>query len=485
MKETNGEKLSILFMTAEAWPYAKVGGLGDVMGSLPPALAALGHDVTVAMPFYRSVWKKYKTQQTDLRAWVLVGDRPHNVMMRKVKRSGVTFYFLDSPFAFDRENIYNHPDDGERFITFCLGTLRLIKAMGQRPDVIHCNDWQTALVPALLKTTLAGDPFFKDVASVFSIHNLAYQGVFPYEYLHYAGLPGEEFHYSRSEFYGQLNFMKTGITHADVITTVSPSYAEEIQTPEYGEKLDGHLRAHSGRLAGILNGIDTKKFNPATDKNIFAKYSATDPSIKYANKAKLMRLLGLEEGENAPFVGIISRLTWQKGLDLVAASIERILELGAKLVVLGTGDAEIEYRLTYMAKKHPKEISVNLKFDEKLANRIYAASDIFLMPSRFEPCGLGQMIAMRYGSIPVARATGGLADTIVDIAGDPDNGTGWLFHDYSADALMEALGAAVKACADETRWREIVLRAMRRDFTWDTSSREYLAAYRKAMERSD
>jgi len=481
------KRFKILFVTAEAAPFSKVGGLGDVAGSLPRFLAALGHDVRVVSPLYRQVAENFRLEPGPDNVVSALGDTPYRVGMKKLCHDGITHCFLDCPGFFDRDGIYGFDDDGERFVLFSRGVLACLKRLDWQPDIIHCNDWQTALIPAIMKTTAADDPFFSDTASVYTIHNIQYQGVFPPEFMHLSGLPPEEFHFTKTEFFGELNFMKTGITYADRVNTVSRTFMEEIQTPEYGYGLEEHLRAHREKLHGILNGIDYEKIDPETNVNIYENYSAQELDGKEENRRRLMDDLDLEPGRGTrdPVVGIISRLMDQKGLDILAGALDDIVDSGVLLAVLGTGDPKYELMLGEAAGRHPGRISVNLKFDLELADRMYAGCDMVLIPSKFEPCGLVQMMAMRFGTIPVARATGGLVDTIADYDPGTRSGNGFLFTEYSAPALGSAMSRAVSTFRDAEAWRDLVLSAMSLDYSWNASAREYEAMYSAALSETE
>jgi len=478
--------LKVLFAASEVSPFAKVGGLADVAGSLPAALNRLGCDVRVFAPLYNCVGRKEEMEKVTGDFSVRVAGTRFEVSLKMLKRDGVIHYFADIPGLFDRDEIYGCADDVERWIAFCHAALVSLQHLGWKPEIAHCNDWQTALLPALLKTTLATDPFYGSIASVFTIHNLAYQGVVHDKYVEAAGLPRTAFDMNTMEFYGGLNFMKTGITYADAVNTVSPGYRREILTPRYGERLNEHLAANSHKLYGILNGIDEKEFDPSKDRRIEKRYAANRLSGKEKNRQWLRERLGLEREPKGrvPLAGMVTRVTDQKGFDILGGAIKEMMGCGMQIVVLGEGDPKYEKMLRSAQEKWPGEMSFVNSFDPVLAQRIYAGSDMFLMPSKFEPCGLGQMIALRYGTLPVARAVGGLADTIVDYSSRPDHGTGFLFDDYSAAGLMSAVLRAVAVYQDRAEWRRIVGNAMHADFSWDRSSGEYYDLYHKALENS-
>lgn len=474
--------LRILYVSAEMAPYAKVGGLADVAGSLPNALRNLGHDVKAAIPFYRCIKEKYETKTLASNLRINIGDESHTVGLRQLAKGNPDLYFLESPHHFDRDGIYMYADDSRRFIAFSKALLGMLQRLDWRPDVIHCNDWQTSLIPAYLKTTLAGDPFYQNTASVFTIHNLAYQGQFSPEFMDLAGLPWEEYDWQKMEFYGQVNLLKTGIVYSDQVNTVSETYKKEMQTEDYGEGLEGVLTAYNDKLSGILNGIDNERFNPETDPDIFANYTSQNMAGKAENKKKLLQELGLPVPKSPmPLIGMIARLTDQKGLDLLADLPRDLWERDFQFVLLGEGDLKYHEYFKKLARARPDRVSATLHFDEKLAQKIYAGCDMFIMPSRFEPCGLGQMISMRYGTVPVGRATGGIKDSIIDFNPDKGTGNGFLFHTYKAASFNGVLKRALAAYRDEATWKKIQQNGMRCDFSWTASAKNYAALYRAAL----
>jgi starch synthase len=397
----------------------------------------------------------------------------------------LSIYLVDNPHYFDRENIYGYEDDAERFIFFCRSALELCRRLGWQPQVIHCNDWHTAIVPNWLHTIYAEDPFFAPTATVYTIHNLQYQGIFGWHALEIAGLD-EYGLITHPEVAPSLNevvdLMARGILFADVINTVSPTYARQILTPEYGEGLDPILRERRDRLYGILNGIDTELWNPATDEHIARNYDAETLDRRADNKLDLQAECQLPQDPHVPLIGMISRLVDQKGLDLLEDALEPILNLGVQFVLLGVGDQHYHEMLRRMAEQRPDQMAVSLTFNPPLAHKIYAGSDMFLMPSRFEPCGLGQMIAMRYGSVPVVRATGGLADTVHDFDPRSGQGNGFAFEAYDPWAFFAAVVRAIETYKHVDLWRQLQLRGMRADFSWDTSARQYVELYHQALE---
>ncbi|MFQ5893964.1 MAG: glycogen synthase GlgA, partial [Nitrospinota bacterium] len=378
----------------------------------------------------------------------------------------------------------DYPDNAERFVFFSRGVMEAIKALGLRPHVLHCNDWQTGLSPVYLKTLYREDPAVAEMATVFSVHNLGYQGLFPRDDVLMTGLGWELFTPEGVEFYNQLGFLKGGLMFADVLSTVSETYAKEIQTEEFGHGLDGVLRHRSADLYGIVNGIDYEVWNPATDPHLAANYSPADLTGKAACKQALQEEMGLPAEGAPPLVGIVSRLADQKGLDLVVEGMDRLLGLGLQLVILGSGEAHYHEALQAAAVRYPKQLGLVLGFDEGLAHRIEAGADMFLMPSRYEPCGLNQLYSLKYGTIPIVRATGGLEDTIIDYSEAQGAWTGFKFRPHTTEAMVEAVGKACRVYADRPVWQRLMERAMAQDFSWDTSARAYVALYRRAVARA-
>ncbi len=485
------DRLQILMLASEMIPYAKTGGLADVVGALPAALRALGHEVRVVLPRYRSVDPKRFRLRRLGEVSVPLGGRTVTAAVDQVPPDGAPeVLFLEQPRYFDRENLYgtprgDYPDNGERFAFYARAALEAIARVGWSPDVVHAHDWQSGLALAYL--ALGGpDPRpYAAAGRLFTIHNLAYQGNFDRSVLDFAGLSPSCFHPDGPEFYGKLSFLKAGIVYADVITTVSRKYAEEIQTPEYGCGMEGILRAHGGDLIGILNGVDYGEWDPRHDKHLSASYSSEDLSGKRVCKRALLDRMKLPAALAAkPLIGMITRLADQKGMDLVAPSIDRIFALDAGLVLLGTGDTRYHALFEGIAKRYKGRAAIQLSFDEGLAHQIEAGADIFLMPSRYEPCGLNQIYSLRYGTVPVVRATGGLDDTIEPYDPATGGGTGFKFHDYTAAAMLEALAAAVDLWRkDPSRWQALMREGMRRDLSWSASARRYVEVYRRVMRR--
>ena len=469
--------MKILFASAEAYPLAKVGGLGDVAGSLPKALRALGHDVRVVLPKYQSV----RDVKEDLGPFSFqIGGGTHEARLRMSAIDGVLIYLVDYPPLFDRPKVYEYDDDGKRFAFFGRAVLDLLPAADWWPDVVHVHDWHAALVAAFLRTTHADDVRYRQMRSVLTIHNLQHQGVFGRDLFDWTGLPPEAWNPEGVEFYGQFNFLKAGIVYADRVSTVSLTYAKEIQTEEYGEKLDGLLRSRAAKLSGILNGIDYDVWNPAKDKLLAQTYTKTTVEKKAKDKAALQREVGLAADPKAPLIGIVGRVTGQKGFDILTPVLPEILGMGAQVVLLGTGERRYEEPLAMLAKENPSFVAA-LKYDEALAHRIYAGSDFFLMPSRFEPCGLGQIISLRYGTVPIVRATGGLADTVTDVTADPKAGNGFVFAEYTTEALLDAAKRALEFHRKGRGWKALSQRGMAADLSWKASAKAYADLYERAL----
>jgi len=462
--------MKILMVASEAAPYAKTGGLGDVLGSLPAALAALGDEVAVVLPKYRSV-----SAPDARRVWddltVQAGIHRYSAAIDEVFLNGVRYLLVDCPALYDRPGgIYGHLDDHVRYAVLdhaALGIARLIF----RPHIVHAHDWQTGLLAPYLRVNFAADPALLGTRCIFTIHNLGYQGNFPAPVATELGIGPALYHPAGLEFWGGVSFMKAGIVWADAVTTVSPTYAREIQTPAYGFGLDGVLRTHAAKLTGILNGVDYSIWNPETDAFLPAHYSAADLSGKLASKRALLEEMYLPDRPERPLIGIISRFAEQKGFDLVAGIAPWLMTQDAALVVLGSGDGHTETMFRDLAATHPDKVAAFIGYNDGLAHRIEAGADMFLMPSRYEPCGLNQIYSLRYGTTPIVRATGGLDDTV-------DRSTGFKFRDYTAAALQAAIADALVAFRGGENWKQRILRGMARDFSWNASARAYQRLYR-------
>jgi len=487
-------RLRVLFMASEVEPFAKTGGLADVSGALPAALAAMGHDVRILMPKYRGVDARSGPLSVVVPSLLVrLGDRNVEGALYEGRAAPlVPVYFLDQDHYYDREGLYgtadgDYWDNCERFIFFCRGGLEALARVGDherapwRPHVIHCNDWQTGLVPVYLRTLYRDHPILGRIATLFTIHNLAYQGVFWHYDMPMTGLGWDLFTPAGIEFYGKLNFLKGGLVFSDLLTTVSPTYAREIRTAAFGSGLEGVLEERSYDLHGVINGLDYEVWNPAKDAAIARPYSADDPAGKPACRDALRAELGLE-AVPGPVVGMVTRLVEQKGMDLVLQALPGLLAEGCQLVLLGSGDASLEAAFMEAARRHPAHMAVRLGYDAEQAHRVYAGADCFLMPSRYEPCGLGQLIALRYGAVPVVRRTGGLADTVTEFDPARRTGTGFTFDAFTPEALLEAGRRAAAAHRQPTLWRALVRNAMTEDFSWEASAREYVTLYGKALK---
>ncbi len=482
----------ILFCASEVSPYAKTGGLADVAGALPPALQQLGCDVRIFVPLYRSVLEgKHSLSPLAQKLVIPVGVHDYTVHLWESRTAtGIPVYFLEKDEFYDRSRLYGSPlrgdyeDNAERFIIFCRSVYLLCNRLNWFPSVFHLHDWQTGLASVYHEFMWRFDPNFMRTGTVFTIHNLAFQGIFPSGQFELTHLPSEVFAPQGMEFYGQCNFLKAGLIYSDYLTTVSPTYSKEIQTPEFGYGLEGVLREREEDLFGILNGIDTTTWDPESDPLIPVRFSAGDLSGKRACKRRLLSELGFpKENESTALVGMISRLATQKGFDLVAEILDDLMSLPLCVIILGTGDANMESRLREMELQYPDKLKVIFHFDEALAHRIEAGADIFLMPSRYEPCGLNQMYSLRYGTIPVVHATGGLDDSVIDVAKSPQTGTGFKFHAYEAAPFLDAVTSALDLFRDEAQWRGIQKRAMAQDFSWNRSAREYIRIYEKVISK--
>jgi starch synthase len=483
------DQLKILMLSAEAVPFAKTGGLADVVGALPKALAALGHDVRVVLPRYsRILVDQFGLQASGDTFAVPLDGASEDARFLESRlpnsRAEVPIYFVENNRLYDRDGIYMYPDDAERFVFFCRAALEGMRALGWQPDVVHCHDWHTAIVPNWLKTIYADDAWYADTASLYTIHNLAYQGIFGARVLEVAGLAAYGFivHPDIPHLNDVVDFMGRGIYYADIINTVSETYAQEILTPQYGEGLDPLLRERRDRLFGVLNGIDWNMFNPETDPHIAAQYSRSNLEGKRACKLALQAELGLQQHPECPVIGMVSRLSDQKGLDLVAATIEPLLQhTAAQFVITGTGDQRYHDLFTQLQVRYPSRVGTQFTFSTEATQRVYAGSDMFLMPSRLEPCGLGQLISMRYGTIPIVRATGGLADTVQNWDPQSRNGNGFVFRDYDHLALYAALVRALETYKYNDVWHALVVRSMSADHSWEASARRYVDLYFRAM----
>lgn len=477
--------MKVLFAASEAHPFIKTGGLGDVMGALPKSLIKLGIDTRVVIPKYKNIKDELK-QKLQFVKWftVPVGWRNQYCGIFQYQYNEVIYYFIDNEYYFNRDGLYGYFDDGERFAFFNRAVLEFIKEIDWQPDLINCNDWQTGMVPVLLNLEYKKDQFYSRIKTVFSIHNLLFKGsfspkvlpeLFGYDYMPLVN--------GSVELDGSVSFLKGGLNYCDQITTVSKTYAEEIKTPQYGEGLDGFLRSKSYYLMGIVNGIDYEEFNPQDDKFIFKNFNINSISNKVENKLALQRELGLPQKKDTPMIGIISRLTHQKGCDLIVNMIDRLLQRDIQVVILGTGDYWYEETFKNLQYRYPDKVSANIKFDNTLAHKIYAATDMFLMPSLFEPCGLGQLIALRYGSIPIVRETGGLRDTVYPYNKYNGVGNGFGFKNFNSSELMQIIEYALTIYSDKNAWNNIIRQAMNSDNSWEKSAMQYKWLYEGVVKR--
>jgi len=481
--------MKIAFLASEVIPFAKTGGLADVAGALPKFLSRLGADVRVFMPLYREVLKKNLPLEPVIASTLDLGGKtvPFSVFERRA--DGFSAYFIDQAAYFDRDQLYgtpagDYPDNGERFAFYSRASLETMRAIGFSPDVVHGHDWQAAAAFAYLKFTYADEPFFARTRSLFTIHNLAYQGLFEKDILARVGLPESLFNMNDLEFYGKVNALKAGVLYATAVTTVSPRYSREIQTPEFGCGLDGLLRHRAEALHGILNGVDYHDWNPGTDRLIPRNFGPADLSGKRECRAELVRMFGLSAPPDLPVAGMVTRLAGQKGLDIVCEALDALLGLGLTLVILGTGDQKIQDFLLEAQKKHPARLGLKVAFDEKIAHTIYAGSDLFLIPSRYEPCGLTQMYALKYGTIPVVRATGGLDDSIQEYDPRAGTGNGFKFVEAAPEALLSAADRSIGTFRRPNLWQALVGNAMASDFSWERSAAAYFDLYRKIAAAS-
>lgn len=481
------KKMKVLYVATEASPFFKTGGLGDVAGALPKALAARGLDVRVFLPYFdKKIPERFKKQIEDVGNFqVEVGWRSKYCGIKKIKYGGVEWYFIDDLDYFGRDGLYGYYDDGERFGFYSLAVIEAMQYLDFIPDVVHVNDYHTAMVPFLLREKYHWVKAFEPVKTVLTIHNIEFQGQMdPTVLTSVFGVGMERYDDGTVRYEDGLNFMKAGILYADEVTTVSPSYAAEIQTPEFGKGLDGVLRSVSGKLTGILNGIDDQEFDPATDAHLEYHYSLKDLTGKFENKKLLQKKMGLPVEREVPLIGIVSRLTQQKGFQLVLAELEKILQQDVQLVVLGTGDADMENGFRYFAGRFPEKCTAEINFDLELAQLIYAGSDLFLMPSAFEPCGLSQMIAMRYGTLPIVHEIGGLKDTVTPFDPVRKTGTGFGFQLFQPNVLAETVLRAVDLYWDDQKiFHKLMTAAMEEDFSWQKNSAEYVKMYSRIISR--
>jgi len=481
--------MKIVMVASEMAPYSKTGGLGETVSGLAKALAALGQQVTCVVPYYRASWQNSQAKPTGMKLTVPIGQKQvtADIWQGSAHNGGegkLQVVFVRRDEYYDRSGLYStddrdYEDNAERFIFLSKVAVEWMRVREVFPDVVHCHDWQSALVPLLVRLDEQQQKMRLATKTMFSIHNLAYQGIFWSLDFPMTNLPWQFFTPDGLEFYGQMNLMKAGILFSDVLTTVSPRYAQEIQTPEYGNGLEVPIKSRADKLRGILNGIDTEEWNPERDPHIARHFSAEVMDGKKACKGELLETFGLDAGDDLPLVGMIARLTEQKGFDIVEEVFERLLKDHVRIVVLGTGDAKHEKFWRDAAKRHPKQVAARVAFDEVMAHKIEAGCDLFLIPSRFEPCGLNQMYSLRYGTIPVVHATGGLADTIQEFDPQSGQGNGFRFDEYSSAALVVACERALSIYKDKSHWQQLQRNAMACDFSWKESAKTYLTLYEK------
>lgn len=472
--------MKIMYVASEVAPFIKTGGLGDVAGSLPKALAAKGHEVKVFCPLYSAIKPEWREKFTYLKnAYVRLGWRNQYCGVFHYEDSGVDFYFIDNEYYFARAQIYGEYDDAERFAYFSKAVLEILPDIDFKPDIINCNDWQTALVPVYYNLMFAARPYYWGIKTVFTIHNIQYQGQYGREILEYVlGIDDAHFRSGFMAMDGDVNLMKSAIVASTAVTTVSPTYAQEIQTAYYGHRLDSILRANSYKLHGILNGIDMQTLDPMTDPALFENYGPKNPEGKLVNKMKLLELCGLEGDENTPVIGMVSRFADHKGFDLLEAVLDDLLREDVRLIVLGKGEWRYEQMFLEAKRRHPDKISASIMFSGELAQRIYAGSDIFLMPSKSEPCGLAQMISLRYGTIPVVRETGGLRDTVTAFVDYLGTGNGFTFASYNAHDMLHVIKEACEVFRfNKPAWKKLVQNGLESDFSWDASADKYIELY--------
>ncbi|MEH7419039.1 glycogen synthase GlgA [Neobacillus drentensis] len=478
--------MKVLFAVSECVPFVKTGGLADVAGALPKALKDLGTDVRVILPNYGLIPEKFKKSfQFHKEMNVQVGWRNQYCGIFKLEQDGITYYFIDNEYYFYRDSLYGHYDDGERFSFFCKAVLECIPHLDFIPDVIHSHDWHTGMVNFLFDAQYRLNPLYRDIKTVFTIHNLQFQGIFPYTVMSdLLGLSHPYFNSEQLEFYGDVSFMKGAIVASDIVTTVSPTYKEEIQYPYFGERLDGLLRRHRNKLIGIVNGIDDTVYHPKGDRDLAISYDIDSLEGKAKNKQELQYYFGLPEKKNTPIMAMVTRLTNQKGLDLVLHVFRDMIKEDVQFIVLGSGDPYYETFFNQMEQEYPDKVGVYIGFNEALAHQIYAGADLFLMPSQFEPCGLGQLIALQYGTIPIVRETGGLNDTVQSYHEFEGTGNGFTFKNFNAHDMLYTLRRALHFYQQKESWSQLVQTAMSEDYSWRQSAKKYNEIYEELLLNS-
>lgn len=480
--------MKILYVATEGTPFVKAGGLADVIGALPYAVSKEGHETAIMLPYYKSIRDKWKYEVKYLTSTIVtVGWRKQYAGILTMKHKGVNIYFIDNEFYFGSDKIYGYGDNEvERIAFFNRAVLESLRLLDTSFDILHLNDWPTAMIPLLLKDQYvnndAYEGFYDNIKTVFTIHNLKYQGIYESSVLtDLFGLPMEYANMDKLEFFGRINFMKAGLLYADKITTVSNTYKEEIRNPFFGENLDGVINLRNMDLYGIVNGLDDEEYNPKTDKYIYENYGIRDLEHKGINKMMLQKQLDLDINENVPIVAMVTRLVSQKGLDLVRRVFDDLMGFNIQFVVLGTGEEQYESFFEEARGRYYGKVASLIRFDEQMARKIYAGSDMFLMPSLSEPCGISQLIAMRYGSVPIVRAVGGLRDTVIQYDPQKDSGTGYLFQNYNAHEMAHTVYLACQTFKDKEKWEKLVKRAMRTSFSWDKAALQYIKVYERAI----
>jgi starch synthase len=483
--------MKVLIASPEIYPFVKTGGLADVTGALPKALKKLGIEARVILPKHKGIEElgfpmKYKNHKITCQ----ISQSFVDAEIVETEYDGITAYLVEKDEYYYRDYLYSTPDgdyldNAERFIFFAKSILEAMKVTGFVPDVLHCNDWETALSPVFLKTLCKDDPELQKVATLLTIHNLGYQGIFWHYDMHLLNIGWEYFTPECLEFFGHINFLKGGIVFSDILNTVSRQYSNEIQTPEFGCGLEGILQTRRKDLFGIVNGIDYEEWNPDKDQHLPARYNEEKPDNKKVCKSALQEAYGLPRQENTPLIATISRLADQKGFDLIASSLGEMLSQGVQYVILGTGERKYHDLFTKLAKEFPKSFAVKIAYDNKLAHLIEGGADMFLMPSQYEPCGLNQLYSLKYGTVPIVRGVGGLEDTIIDYTKSPDTGTGFKFHAYAKEAMLDAIKRAVTIYQNQGAWQVLVKRCMTEDFSWDKSAKEYRELYTKAIAKHE
>jgi starch synthase len=478
--------VKILFAASESVPFIKTGGLADVMGALPKELVSQGIDARVVIPDYSLISEADKADMKEIYSGTVnLAWRQLYYGVKEIKRNGVTTYFIDNEWYFKRDKLYGFADDAERFAYFCRAVLAMLPKIGFQPDIIHCNDWHTGLMGVFLKEDFAHDSYYKDMKVVYTIHNLKYQGIYDKAIMtDIIGLPQYLYDNGNLECDGCVNYMKSGLVYADFITTVSHTYAEEITYPYFGERLDGYIRTCQDRIEGIINGLDEEVYNPATDPYITAQYDESNVfTQKRIDKEALQKRLGLPVDRKIPIISLVSRLVQDKGMDLLTCIMDELLQEDVQVVIVGTGDKEYEDALRHYAEQYPAKVSANILFDEELAHWVYAGSDIFVMPSRYEPCGLSQLIALKYGTIPVVRETGGLKDTVIPFVKKTMKGNGLRFLNFNAHELLFTIKRALSYYDATYLWEHLVHNAITSQYGWSRSAAAYLKLYKKILTK--